>query len=337
MQITNLALCTPLGLTAASTVRACAAGVSRVEMVDDRLPGVVACRLPRLAPHLHREERMLALARNCLRQIRIELSWASQRLACFLALPEAASGAPFDLDRWLAELQQSSEAEAFAFSASRSVLSGRAGLFTALQAASDYLEEHGGLVLVGAADCASDPYSLRVLADGQRLLGERNPDGLVPGEAAGMAVLAASRKPRGSQRKALGTFAALALADCASQSASPLTATALTEVFRKLRHQPSLVGERVDRVLSCQPETQFWGQEFSAAHLRNASLMPEPIDRRGLTRSLGDLGAAAPVVQLAMALDALHPLPWRPRRRLSRVLIYGSSDAGTPGACVVTP
>jgi len=88
---------------------------------------------------------------------------------------------------------------------------------------------------------------------------------------------------------------------------------------------------RVDAVFACQPGEAFWPTEFSRAYLRNAALMPEPLQVRTVGECLGDAGAGAGPVMLGAAL-------YRRGRRAqdgSRTLVYGCADGGKVGACVV--
>ena len=89
-------------------------------------------------------------------------------------------------------------------------------------------------------------------------------------------------------------------------------------------------GWRADAVYTCQPGTNHWGREFKLASLRCAELMPEPMQLVGLHAALGDCGAAAPGLQLAFAA-----LRARESAAASRALVYGESDDGGLGACMI--
>jgi 3-oxoacyl-[acyl-carrier-protein] synthase-1 len=102
----------------------------------------------------------------------------------------------------------------------------------------------------------------------------------------------------------------------------------LTRLFGELR--AAHPDWRADAVYSSQPGTNHWGREFKLAALRNASLLPEPMRYTSLHGELGDCGSASAPMQLAFAL-----LRFARGDVLRRVLIYGESDDGALGACLL--
>jgi 3-oxoacyl-[acyl-carrier-protein] synthase I len=337
--VADISLCTPLGLTTQATVHACAARLTRAMVVDDAPRAPTASRLGLLSPELHREDRMLGLLVRAATGLRLPPALA-RPLPSFLALPEPAVGLSFVRGRWLTDLRRVLGDVDLELRHDRCHEDGRAGWFHALAAAQALMTAHGGppAVLVGAADSLVDPTSLRVLQEDERLLGDRNPDGIIPGEAAGWVLLVRPELARHPELSARAEIVALTTArdDAPMDDRVPLSAAALTRVFRALRAAPALTGRRVDRVYSAQPETAFWAAEFSAAYLRNASMMPEPLDHLTLMNTLGDVGAAAGACLLALAVASFDPPPWMGLSPLHRVLLYGSSDRGDCAACLVT-
>jgi 3-oxoacyl-[acyl-carrier-protein] synthase-1 len=105
-------------------------------------------------------------------------------------------------------------------------------------------------------------------------------------------------------------------------------AEGLTGLFARLRE--AHLGWRADVVYSCQPSENFWGREFTMAYLRNPELIPEPLRVEQLCDELGDCGAAMPALQLAFAGHRFSR-----GEALARALIYGESDDGALGACLV--
>jgi 3-oxoacyl-[acyl-carrier-protein] synthase-1 len=85
----------------------------------------------------------------------------------------------------------------------------------------------------------------------------------------------------------------------------------------------------VEQVLSCQTGEGYWAKEFAQAYLRNAALFPEPLQVEELATTLGDVGAAAGALQVGYGLHLLK------KRGGGRALVYGSSDTGGVGACVL--
>src|SRR5690606_10709002 len=105
-------------------------------------------------------------------------------------------------------------------------------------------------------------------------------------------------------------------------------AEGLTGLFARLREAHH--GWRADVVYSCQPSENFWGREFTMAYLRNPELIPEPLRVEQLCDELGDCGAATPALHLAFA-----GLRCSRGDALARALIYGESDDGALGACLI--
>ncbi|WAS97363.1 3-oxoacyl-ACP synthase [Nannocystis punicea] len=335
MNVMGLTLATPLGLTAAATQRACAAGISRAALLEDHPHRPTAVRLTSLPDLFNREDRMRALLwRNLAPLAALLPALGDARVPCLLALPEADS--TFVLRRWLTGVRGGPKLAGLEISCFEA---GRIGFFRCLAAAREVLAETRvpKWVVVGAVDSLVDPATLEALAADGRLLGDRNPDGIIPGEAAGFVVLANTAAVARARTLVLARIAALAEArePLPAWERGPYTGQALTEVFRALRHHAALRGRRADRVLTCQPGETFWAHEFAAAYLRNAEMMPEPLDHCGLDGSLGEVGSAAGICQLALALHAFAPSPWLRRAPLRRVVLHGASEAGAYAGCLL--
>lgn len=209
-----------------------------------------------------------------------------------------------------------------------------AGAFVALHAALDALTRGAcAVALVGGLDSRVDPITLRALADDNRLLGRRNPDGLLPGEGAAFVLLASVRATATSQARARLTHCAVAREPHPRGHGGPNVAPGLTTVLRELRlGHPG----RVDVVLSAQTGEGLYGRAFSYAYLRNATLMPEPLRMVTLGALLGDAGAAAGALALVAAIAGQQQgvVAARPPRHGS-ALTYAESDDGTVGGCIV--
>src|SRR5262249_46025387 len=142
--------------------------------------------------------------------------------------------------------------------------------------------------------------SLRILAQRNRTLGTRNRDGIIPGEGAGFALLLREGSAaRGSALQILGV--ALGAEKNHFCQDRPNLAEGLTQVFRLLRTQRDLGSRITSAVLSCQTGESFWADEFAKAYLRNLELMPEPLVIHVVASSVGDVGAAAGIIQQRMA------------------------------------
>jgi len=211
------------------------------------------------------------------------------------------------------------------------IAEGRAGGAAALEAAFVALGSVP-FVLIGGIDCQVAGSALHDLAQRNRLLGNRNCDGRLPGEGAAFVLL--------GRRGMLPADAGLGLIHTVVRSRDPRPfdgelanqALGLSDVFARLRLNWS---SRVDEIVAAQSTERYWGTELATAYLRNAELMPEPMLVRQLGNALGDCGAAAFPLGLTWALDDLAPRAWRECSARS-ALVYSSSDAGFVGAALIS-
>jgi 3-oxoacyl-[acyl-carrier-protein] synthase-1 len=340
--VVGMGLCTPLGLTTRATQVAVHAGATRfaeTETLDLDGEPAIASVLKMLGPDLTRTERMATLAATALVECLGGRSRAvPERLPTFLGLPENKGGAPVRPDALVQALTEAAVPHGgLQFLPESLYAGGRAAFFQALAGAAAYL--HSGradTVLVGAVDSFCDEASLEYLLDQNRLLGPDSSDGLIPGEGAGFVLLGRSGPNRlgGSDPPVRVLGCALAREPHHFLQSEPNLAEGLTKVFRQLRKHPATGTRRVDYLLSCQTGETFWAQEFVKAYLRNEPLFPEPLAAALIAETLGDVGASSGVLQLGVALYTIRN-PRRQPERPMRVLIYGCSDDGQIGACIV--
>lgn len=365
--LVGVEVCTPLGFDAATSTSEMLAGsvvFGETETTDAKGEPLRASRLSLIADGASRTERMVALAATALRAhletVEVLRGRSSlHRIPVFLALPEEGFAGDVVVGAMRRALTEVAESVApglrLEFPASGAVASGRAGVFHALALAMAELESgRARAVLVGGVDSWCDPVSLAYLAAAKRVLGEENSDGLIPGEGAGFALVvpAAMKIP-----EELDALRLLAVAIGREQrhflQNEPNLAKGLAGVFRCLRTDARAGSRRADLVLSCQTGESYWAEEFSRAYLRNAALMPEPLRISLVAEGLGDIGAASGMVQLAAAITRAKrgdeiasaelslalslPAGSSPRGSAAprRAVIYGCSDTGLAGGCVV--
>ncbi len=335
-QVVGMGLCTPVGTSTHLTLASLRAGLVRfaeTEELDEVAEPVRASRLSLLDAALSRTERMVALARQALAGVRPLLdALPPGRVPLYLGLPEPGLGARVEEEALVSALLAETEGR---LDVVQIHAAGRAAFFEALASAQKDLRagRASSLALVGAVDSLTDGDSLKALVDVRLNLGRRNPDGRIPGEAAGFVALARPAAHKSLKLEATGTLlgTALAVEPKPFTQGRPSLAEGLTEVLHALRRDSATGGRRVDAVLACQPGDSFWATEFSRAYLRNAGLMPEPLRVHVASEGLGDAGAGAGPVMLGVAL---HRARWRqPSAR--RTLVYGSADNGRIGACIV--
>ncbi len=333
-QVLAVGLCSPLGLDAEVNQVEFAAGSLRfgeTGVLDlDREP-VRAAFMSRKWDGRTRTARLAALAARALRDCVRHLDpRRAGEVPLFLGLPAPTSGGGVAVRPLLAKLARSMPPGATLQAAPEQLFAeGRTAFFRALEAACRWVEVRGGVALVGAADSQCDRRTLTHLARAGRTLGF-NPDGLIPGEAAGFVLVG-----REGALPEVGP-ALRVVASASGQEArhflqdEPNLAAGLTAVFRSLWREAEAGGWRADYLISCQTGEGFWANEFGLAYLRNGRLFPEPLRGNLTAEWLGDVGAAAGVVALVAAQDWVRRHGGR-----KRVLLYGCSDEGLIGACIV--
>jgi 3-oxoacyl-[acyl-carrier-protein] synthase I len=327
-------VCTSLGLDAESSLAAVEAGMSR--MVETEAFGTgdrsaVCAPLELLSLDTARGRRIHWLAGAAYLDLVRRLSdWNRVDLPLLMVGPEPSADHDVPRDFMITHLRELSEAVVPRPAGEWWTAGGRGGWFAAVATALEMLRGGAPLVLLGAVDSDCDPDSLLRLARRTALLGDDNPQGRIPGEAAVFVLLARPEVPRQIKLRPWAWITAL---DHGSEPRHLLQRRStlgegLTQLFSALRHaHPSW---RADAVYSSQPNTNHWGREFKLASLRNAALMPEPMNYHSLHDELGDCGAASPALQLVFA-----GLRWSRGDALQRALLYGESDDGTLGACLL--
>src|SRR5262249_7886665 len=152
-------------------------------------------------------------------------------------------------------------------------------------------------IVVGGIDSLCAPVTVRALVRAERLLGPHT-EGTIPGEAAVFALLA-----RDDDAAVLPTSVSLDLAAHARgtpfMQLDRVSPHALTKVFRALREQG---GQRVDRVIAAHSGEGYFGRSFAYAYLREVDIMPEPLQVDLTADSVGDVGASAGMVGLALGM-----------------------------------
>jgi 3-oxoacyl-[acyl-carrier-protein] synthase-1 len=344
VDVLSVGMACPLGLRALDAIASLRSNMRSIYRIEDAEQiearfgePARASRLLELGPELTRAQRAAFFAQRALHEAASPFGINIRGVPLYLAIPEARDNAGFEVHRLFGELTS-------AIGSGQFYPSGRAGLFEALRDARIGLERGiHPLAIVGGADSLADAATLMRLAEGSRLLGERNGDGVIPGEGAAFLVLArAGQRMRGQAPLArLGPIAfgteprTMAMSLASGSTPKPSHADGLTSVFGQLRQ---LHPQRVDALHSGQTPQRYWGRELSFATTRNAALMPEPMLLGRCGDALGDLGAAAGAVALVTAILDFHPLiPGRPQPAAmpERALVYACSDEGKVGASLV--
>lgn len=341
--IISVGLCTPLGLDRETTVREIAAGSDRFEetsVTDAAGAPVRACALSLLPRGATRTERMMVMAWTALDE---PLAAAAQlgvvHLPFALGLPEPSGEGHVDVDAVVEAIHE----RAAAFGITLTLvpggvrLEGRAAWFGAVRSVVSCMSSEQPFALVGAVDSRCDTSSLVHLASTGATLGSTNVQGMIPGEGAGFVLVSTSTgSPSGQPWPRLRAVATGSEAVPFVRSRErPSLSMGLTAVMSALRSDLRADPLRPERVLSCQTDASFWGTELVRAYLRNVDVFPEPLRIDLLSEALGDAGAAAAVIQLAVALHAAPDVGDGPSEDRRRALVYGCADTGPVGACCI--
>ena len=182
----------------------------------------------------------------------------------------------------------------------------------------------GTRIAVGAVGSRSEPATLRALAGAGRLKSSLVPDGLIPGEAAGVVVVesAASAHQRGAP-----ALARVVASGAATETEPHLgRAAGLSEAVR------AAVGEReVGLVVADLTGERSRAREWAVAEMRALPFRHDPRELWHPAEGTGDAGVGAGgllLVVAALALGLGHA-------ETDAVLVVASDDDGARRACVL--
>jgi 3-oxoacyl-[acyl-carrier-protein] synthase-1 len=208
---------------------------------------------------------------------------------------------------------------------------GRIAFLSALAKAMRWFDGGSGeLALVIAADSRCLPEMVRNMARERRLLNDRD-DGTIPGEAAVAMLIATPNSVFSRHAKLMVARPAFAADDFATLRQSPLATDGLGRAFGALAERPLSGSIRPQSVVAFETGEVFFTRAFQTAYLRNAQLMPEPLQHELIAANLGDTGAAAAGMALVRAAWLMRQ---EPGNRTPRVLIYGHADDGRCAAAM---
>jgi len=342
LSIVRAGLACPIGLRSDAALAAMRAGLDSF-ITSDEVPDATVSRLSILSPETSRLNRMLALMRYALEEVleKPPAKWP-ESIPLFMALPEREVGATYDEARLIHLLQEAVMALTganAAFTEATTARKGRAGIFTALLHANSALaQSRVPFALVGAIDSLVDPETVLKLDHEGLLLGLRNLDGRIPGEAAAFFLVSSTNTLRNdtilAHIHAIETDHEPESFDQFNRGKAINHAYGLTRLFQRLSRAFSGQASAVVTGGSCEG---YWGREFSYAYLRNVDIMPEPLNHKATGNDIGDAGAAAGAVAIHQALSEFKPRPGSTQCALQNALIYDISDQGALGGLALFP
>jgi 3-oxoacyl-[acyl-carrier-protein] synthase-1 len=341
VEVLDVGMVTPLGLTARSSAAAVRAGVSRLRessIQDKNQEALVAGfleeeALPPLRPPLEtalesgtaRHRRLLRLAAPALQEA---CRSREQPVPLLLALPEVYPwGDPLGAG-FLAHLAEQSGV-ALDLKQSQVFRLGRAGGLVAVAHAQRLLAERRAThVLVGGVDTYRDARLLATLDAEARLHTGELPDGFVPGEGAAFLLLGASEA--GTDRLARLLAVGSGKEPGHWYSTEPYRGEGLSDACRALFEQVRGAAPRVRCVYAGFNGERFWTKEWGVAFMRHAQFFEAELRVEHPVEFMGDPGAALGPVMLALAAIGL-----RKGYRQGPCLVWCSSDREERGAVLL--
>lgn len=211
----------------------------------------------------------------------------------------------------------------------RRIDSGRAAGIEALKLAQHLLNhQKAEYVLIGGSDSYRNTLRLSELEKHDRLLCPEGRDGFAPGEGACFLLLTSN--PQRALTKNGGTVAlgspGIAEESGHLYSAEPYRGDGLDQAFKHALSD--YTGPTITTVYSSMNGESHWAKEYGVAYIRNKSYFDDALKVEHPADCVGDLGAAAAPVLLALAADNL----WQQKRPAAH-LVYASAD-GAPRAAV---
>jgi len=338
--ILGLGMVTPLGHGAEASCAAIRAGLARfAEMPDvvvDDLP-VVGARATSITEGLTGAARFTRLACGAVTDLVESTSLSPQDLASagfYVALPPFADRP--GLEPELAATLGRSLGEACAVTGldarTRIFSSGHAGVIAALaEAVKDLRSRRVPRAIVGGVDSLVEPATVARYHARNRLKVDGRPVGLMPGEAAAFFLVEAlaPAEARGAAILATLEAPATAIEPVLIDGDDDLVcdASGLTECARHTLGALADGGARTGLVIGDLNGEPYRSQELAYLVARALEGLQSPWRLWHPADTIGDTGAAAAAVSIAVGARALH----RGYARTEGALIFASSDSGLRG------
>lgn len=343
--IVGVGLTTPVGLSAAETaasVRASTMAMEESDFRDHRFDRVVLGEVPDegLAPLADgllrspgltaREERMLRLATNAIRECVAPLQGRRLPLGICLALPELETKLPLDGGAFLQRLAVQVGGTVHPAGSDGSHR-GRAGGVIAIGQAVLTIERGiANFIIAGGVDTHRDAYVLGTLDLEQRLKSNDNHDGFIPGEGAGFLLLASERAATAEGLAVIARLSGVAMGFEAGHlySSTPYRGDGLASAIAQM----AAAGVApVAEVYSSMNGESHWAKEWGVSFIRNRAAFAPDYGMHHPADCFGDTGAACGPIMAGLAALGIRGSYRRPP-----ALVYGSSDRGARAAVMVT-
>lgn len=300
--------------------------------------------VPSLAPTSSGGVRMMALLDRVLSPLVAEVAAAfgsDVRVVCALALPERCDGRDalprFDRERRELLAHGSRVFASHGMTATIDAYPrGHAAGAIALLAALEMLERGAAdVALVGGVDTYYDSEVMERLMHDQRVFCSEWLDAIVPGEAAGLSLIAAPSALRSVGLPALCAIDTVSLGEepCTMGLAVPCMGLGLTRTLLPLRDRLHDERRTLDWVLGDVSNEDYRAHELQLSFPRfTRDIAPREFPLEFLPMSMGDLGAATVPVALAIAAEGLS----RGDPRADTCAIFASSVGEDRGAVLAS-
>jgi 3-oxoacyl-[acyl-carrier-protein] synthase-1 len=203
---------------------------------------------------------------------------------------------------------------------------GRVGIAVALAQARALIAKHTATrVLIAAVDSYLTWPTLSHYQRADRLLSAANPDGFMPGEAAGALLVQA---PEGTHRELVCTGIGFGREAAHLQSDEPLRAAGLSSAIKKSLDEARREMHDIDFRITDNSGEQYYFKEASLALSRTMRQRKEEFDIWHPAECTGEIGACAGASILALALAACS----KGYAKGPNILAHMSNDAGERAA-----
>jgi 3-oxoacyl-[acyl-carrier-protein] synthase-1 len=332
--IAGVGALTAVGMTAPSSAAAVRAGLSGFTAskihVDHFGEPVIEARVPHIEANPATPGRSCALVEEALLEVLDGKDLPPVPL--FLGLSEPRPGRPEHLEPALVGALKLYPSIAAVTLLPR----GHAAGLLALETGVNHLAgDRGEFCLVGGVDSYLAPDTLRWLEDNGQLHSQNNAYGFIPGEAAGLCLLATRAA---AARRRLRSFARV-MSVASGRETNVIKSDAvclgrgLTDVFRKAIGGLPSEADRIDDVVCDLNGEPYRADEYGFAGTRLARRFRDFSEFRAPAECWGDVGAAAGALHLGLVAAGAA----RGYSRGLHCLVWGSSEGGDRGAAVLRP
>lgn len=217
---------------------------------------------------------------------------------------------------------------------------GHAGMIIALQHAAEAIKNRlCNRVLIAGADSLIGFYDLRRYNRDERLKTILNPNGLLPGECAGILLVEsadAAEKRNADIRAVIKGFSTSEEESHVLSRKIP-TGTGLTRAIAAIMDQMQNQSLDVDTVISDINGETYRFSEWAIIQSRIMSTIQGEKRESFPARFIGDTGAASPAVAACIAVRSMERgyISSDPKKQTGNILILSSSDTGERGALLI--